>query len=399
MRARAWFAVLLLPLTAPAAASAQSLFSTGGLGMPVTPLDGRARALGAVGTGLLGLGTSPVNPADLASIPQRGVSAALQPTSRTIELAGEDASVAGTRFPLVAVLYPLSRRVGLGVSYSGFLDQAWEVVSEGTAAVAGEDVRTRDLLTSTGGVAQVRVGLSWLLTPTLALGGAAGVHTGSLERRVVRTFPDSAQSDLRGFTESSRWSYSAPLAVVGIRWDPVEAVRVGASLAWSGDLEADGRDGAPDRSFGLPVRLDVGTSGRLAPRLLAALGGHWAGWGSASEEGEGPDADGSAARDAWGLGGGVEWTGARTETRVFPVRLGARFARLPFPLSGGGVEAAPDEWAVSLGTGLLLHTEDVPRAAVDATLERGGLSADVPAVGELTESFWRLSVSLALFGR
>src|SRR5690606_15765444 len=51
---RALSAALLALLALPAAAGAQSLFSTRGLGVPVEPVDARARALGGIGVGMLG---------------------------------------------------------------------------------------------------------------------------------------------------------------------------------------------------------------------------------------------------------------------------------------------------------------------------------------------------------
>ena len=49
-------------------ASAQSLFGTQGLGMPLEPLDGRTRALGTSGVGLLGIHLGPTGIASAARI-------------------------------------------------------------------------------------------------------------------------------------------------------------------------------------------------------------------------------------------------------------------------------------------------------------------------------------------
>ena len=51
---RILMAFTVFALTGHAALDAQSLFSAAGLGLPVDPLDGRTRALGNVGVGLLG---------------------------------------------------------------------------------------------------------------------------------------------------------------------------------------------------------------------------------------------------------------------------------------------------------------------------------------------------------
>src|SRR5690606_24310439 len=100
------------------------------------------------------------------------------------------------------------------------------------------------------------------------------------------------------------------------------------------------------------------------------------------------------AADTWEVGGGLEWRGARALGRPFPLRLGARYAKLPFRVQG----ATPSERALALGLGSVLARDDLgPRAVVDAAIERGR-RGDAAATG-LTESFWRLTLSMALFGQ
>ena len=73
------FVLLMSLLLAADSASAQSLFGTRGLGVPLESTDPRSRALGSAGLGLIGLNASLVNPAELSGIRRRGVVAALQP--------------------------------------------------------------------------------------------------------------------------------------------------------------------------------------------------------------------------------------------------------------------------------------------------------------------------------
>ncbi|HUH13642.1 MAG TPA: hypothetical protein VMK65_11050, partial [Longimicrobiales bacterium] len=102
------------------------------------------------------------------------------------------------------------------------------------------------------------------------------------------------------------------------------------------------------------------------------------------------------AENAWQVGGGLEWTGIRSDTRTWPLRAGYHQEKLPFPLQAG---TAPTERSFALGLGLRAReTEIGPGALVDATLERGSLSGELRGGSELSESFWRISLSLALFG-
>jgi hypothetical protein len=394
MRRTTWLAAGALLLAAQPAA-AQSLFGTAGLGVPVAPVDARAQALGGVGVGLLGMNASLVNPAEPAGILRRGLSATFRSAAHDVEFGGARDRLGGTIFPLARVLYPVSERTVFSLGYGGFLDQSWAVLAEGTTPVGDDAVAVRDVTRSAGGIVQVRAGVARLLTPALAIGLAGGVYTGGLERTVTRQFPD--RPDLRPVSTRTEWGYSAPLASVGLRWDPVPVARLGAAVTWSGTLQAERHAGTgEDRSFQLPLQVAVGASGVLAPRLLAAFGGRWAGWSAADDDG--PASPGGIGRldtaDSWELGGGVEWQGARTAQRQFPVRLGARYGQLPFLLQG----SAPREWAATLGAAAHFAVEETgPLAAAELAVERGG-RGDAGATG-LSESFWRLHLSLSLFGR
>lgn len=385
---RALPAALLALLALPPVAGAQSLFSTRGLGVPVEPVDARARALGGIGVGMLGWTGSMVNPAEAAGVGRRGVSAAFQPSRRSVEFEGQSDVLGGTRFPLVRAVMPLSS-LGLAVGYGGFLDQSWAVSLEGTETIGGQPLRTVDLVESSGGVAQARLDLAYLVTPSLGVGVGAGLYTGRLERAVSRTFPDTAL--IEGFRTEAAWNYSGPLLAAGAWWEPVPIVRVAASVTWSGDLRGDAeQDAGRDLRVELPLQFAAGASGQLAPGLLAVAGARWAGWGSAAAGFEDP----TIAADTWEVGGGLEWSGSSARGRPLPLRLGARYAKLPFRLQG----ATPSEWAAALGAGWVLARDEAgPRTVVDAALERGG-RGDAGATG-LTESFWRFTLSMSLFGQ
>ena len=373
----------------PAAAGAQSLFSTRGLGVPVEPLDARARALGGIGVGMLGWTGSMVNPAEAAGVYRRGVVAAIQPSRRSVEFEGESDVLGGTRFPLIRAVLPLGERVGLAAGYGGFLDQGWAVASETTVPIGGQPLRAVDVIESTGGVAQARIDVGFLLTPSLGVGVGAGLYTGRLERIVSRTFPDTAL--LEGFRTAAAWNYGGPSLSAGAWWEPLPIARIGASVTWSGELRGDAEEGATqDLRVDLPLQFAAGASGQLAPTLLAVAGVRWGGWSSAADAFEDP----GVATDTWEVGGGLEWSGGRALGRPFPVRLGARYARLPFRIQG----ATPSEWALALGAGSVLARDETgPRAVVDAAIERGR-RGDTAATG-LTESFWRFTISMSLFGQ
>lgn len=395
-RTRLLAAFLIGACASPAAG--QSLFAARGLGLPMPAVDARARSLGGVGVGLLGLNTSFVNPAEVAGLVQRGVSAVLQPTSGSAELGGEEDGIDGTRFPMVRLLMPLSSRTILTVGYGAELEQSWAIATEGFERLGADSIGTRDVIRSTGGISRVGVTAAYAISSRLAVGLSAGLHAGNLERRVTRTFSDTSIG-LRTFETTLRWEYRGPVGVVGLRWDPLPIARVGASLAVSGDLDIDGREGiAADDKAEMPLRLSAGASGYLAPELLLALGTEYA-WGG---EGVVFGGTGSIAerRNAWRWGGGIEWGGAGGGGgRSYPIRLGGSYTQLPYFDIG---ETPASEWSGSFGIGFRLANEQAgPLAVLDAAVERGGrsgLESETNPDG-LSESFWRFTFSLSIFGR
>lgn len=379
---------LLVGLTVAAGASpvaAQSLFGSRGLGLPTAPIDARAAALGGLGLALPGANPAMINPAEASGVPRRGGIASYQPSTTDLTVPEGSDAVDATRFPLVQAFLPVGERIVLLGGFGSFLDQNWAVERTVQTPLGENTVQANDRITSRGGIAQARVGASYALTPQLALGVSGGMLTGSRTHTVRRTFSDSLLV-LSPYQDRTDVAYTAPLAAAGFRWDPMDIVRVGGSVTWIGSLDVDRDDDGPDTSVSMPLQLAGGASVYLDPDLLATVSGRWNGWSGASDD------LARGAEDSWEVGGGLEYLGIRTTRRSFPVRLGGRYAKLPFPFEG----ATPSEWAVSAGLGArLTGTEEEPAAVLNASAERGA-RGDLEQDG-LEESFWRFTVSLSLF--
>ena len=389
-------ALLSLLCVLPVSAHAQSLFGTQGLGAPLAGLDARARGLGVNGVGLIGLSTSLVNPADQAGIFRRGVSASFQPWSGTASVNGESGEIGGTRFPVLQVFYPAGRFT-LTAGYSGMLDQSWAIIAEGEEVLGDETVPIVDVIRSNGGLSEIKVGAGYYMNERISLGVSVGMHTGNVQRSITRQYPDS--SLLLPFSTTQSWKYSGPTASIGARWDPVRQVRVGASISWSGTLEAE-----PDslssgtHEYDMPLRLNAGASAQLTPRLLVTASGSVANWGGGSYTAPGTT-EATVADRTIDVGAGLEWSELRSGDRVFPLRLGVRRTQLPFHTQG---ETAANELTLSGGLGLQLAADDFgPLAMADIGVERGtreGWESTANPDG-LSEKFWRFTVSVSLFGR
>jgi hypothetical protein len=387
-------ALLLLAvlLAAPGSTAAQSLFSARGLGLPVEPVDARARGLGGIGVGLVGFNPSLVNPAELGG-PRRGVSAVLQPSSYGVNIGAAEGDVSASRFPMLAILYPLTPTLSLGFGYAGYLEQSWAVRTSGSVILDDVEIPVEDVVSSTGGIGQIRLSAAYALLPSLALGASGGVITGSLDRTASRVFNDTTLT-LREFTTRLRWEYHGWFGGVGARWDPVPGVRLGASAMLTTEVDADSTGGAASgRTYDGALQLAAGASGRVTGDLVVALGAvrnRYPGLPEGS-----PDVD----RETWTYGAGLEYEGLRAGPRTFPFRLGARVQELPYY---GTDETAAREVAAMLGLGIRLEGDaGGPAAVVDLGIERAsrsGLEGSALADG-LDESVWRLTFSLALFGR
>jgi hypothetical protein len=389
-------ALLSLLCVLPVSAHAQSLFGTQGLGAPLAGLDARARGLGVNGVGLMGLSTSLVNPADQAGILRRGVAASFQPWTGTVSMNGEEGDIGGTRFPVLQVFYPAGRFT-LSAGYSGLLDQSWAIRVEGEADLGSDTVPIVDVIRSNGGLSEIKVGAGYYMNERLSLGLSVGMHTGNLQRSITRQYGDS--SLLLPFATTQSWRYSGPTATIGARWDPIRQVRIGASVSWSGTLEAE-----PDslssgtHEYDMPIRLNAGASAQLTPRLLLTASGTIANWSSGSYTAPGTTATTVADRTV-DFGAGLEWSELRSGDRVFPLRVGVRTSQLPFHAPG---ESAASELTLSAGLGLQLAGDDFgPLAMADMGFERGtreGWESTANPDG-LSEKFWRFTVSISLFGR
>ncbi len=401
LRTPAALAGLLALTVLPVRVSAQTLFSTRGLGVPISPSDARAAALGGIGAGLPGFNLSLENPAEAAGLLRRGATATLQPSWNRIELDGQSDRIGGSRFPLIRVFYPVNPRVVASLGYGAYLDQTWSVRFTEQEVLGTDTLETTDVLQSTGGVAQLRFGFSYLLNERIALGLSAGMLTGNLNRSVTRAFEDSATFD--PFESNLRWSYRAPLVALGARWDPRAGTRVSASMSMAGKLKAFAEDSAAqDRTYGTSTKLTVGASTVVAPMLLATAGiaaQKYPEITSAPVVGPTGNSAGASTQSTMQYGAGLEYSGLRSGSTVYPFRLGARYQTLPY---AGALESAPTEFSVAVGAGFELSTAvGLPQALFNVSLERASRTGfeTTSRPDGLSEKFWRMNMTVSLFGR
>lgn len=394
---RSLSALFLLALAAGAGAApghAQSLLAARGAGLPLDPVDARARALGGVALGLPGFSLSLVNPAGISGIPAPAFLVSFQQDWFDAGLPGEQVDGETARFPLIQAAFPVGERWAVGVGYGAFLDQNWAVERSDTLRFGGRTLPVVDRFASQGGVGRFRVSGAYAISGRLSVGVAADVFSGAVRDTLRRSFVrDTLQTDLLVPSIVGREAtYEGVGAAAGVRWTPSDALHLAAALSAGGTLEAEPVEGTgAGRSVSLPATAHLGASGRVAPGMVVALAGTWTGWSTADDD----LAAMGGARDALSASAGVEWDSPGREGRPsFPLRLGGRWAELPF------------RWG-SLADGNGFPTERALTGGVGARLAGGAALADVAAErgwrggGEaaLDESYWRLTLSLTLLGR
>lgn len=377
-------------LVAASAAPAQSSqFGIRGLGIPGRGLS--ARSLGLGGASGQFDGESSVNPAALSTL---STSTALFTSSgswgSTTNPLGT-ASSRDTRFPQILVGGPIpGTPIAIGVSYSLYTDRDFTVVSNSTAAPRGIEVPVHDTLSSRGGIDDLRIGASWRLGTHLAIGGGFHFLTGSNRLAARRYWEDTTYHSP---SETAELAYTGVGVSVGALWQPTHGVQLAGTYRHDGSVTVD-RDSTgvdqlllPTRTIGtVPLPTTLSAALRLAPTsrvsLMASVISR--NWSVADSSITAQGAPGAA--NTFEVNGGLEFYRDQKRPNKYPIRLGARYATLPFLLTSA---PQPREYGFSLGTGR--------RFAAD----RGGFDVAVEHVSRsqgtgYTEQAWLVTIGLSV---
>ena len=369
-------------------AAGQSVFNAAGLGVPIEPLDGRARALGSVGVGLRGGAFTPNDPAALGRLTVSTGIVVGQPS--WVEYSsdpGEGGNFQGNRFPLLGLAYPMLNGM-MSVQIGSFLDQHYRATSVGSVDLGTGTVASTDEFVQDGSVSTFNVGYARLIGSDVSVGVTLGRLAGSVDRVLTRSFDDGATSDVDDYTTRGTWSYRGHSVAAGVSADLGPRVRMAASVQVPTALEADasGATSGGDRTFDLPIQIRAGGSASLMTGLVVVGSVSLADWSNVQDNLTGASRAGIANT----FGAGLELTQARLLGWDAPLRFGFRHSGLPFAFDDEGAT----ERIFSGGFGLSLNTtNDVVLAGLDFALERGLRSG-----AGITENFWRATISFLASG-
>jgi hypothetical protein len=356
-------AVALAPvaLTAPLAAQS-SQFGVRGLGLPGRALSTRALGTGG-GFGLFDAGSS-LNPASIGEYTALTATFGILQNYRRSENSAGTESGRDTRFPQIAVAGPLKGKpISLGASFSNYTDRDFSLATSGTELVRGVPVDFADTLSSRGGISDLRVAGAYRMSERFSFGVALHALTGVNRSELRRTFGDTAY---RGFRQRAEVSYAGVGFGTGMLVRVLPSVTVAVVGRRDGHVSVE-RDSTPVGDIDMPYLLGGGVRWRPAPRLDIA--GHllFRGW-SRSEAGL-RALGGVGADNTTEAALGLELVRSVRRPTTLPIRLGARWSSLPFPIVEGD---QPSEFSIAAGTGLRFADS---RGGIDLAVEHVRRSA------------------------
>jgi len=373
-------ALLVLCLAAvPGVATAQSSqFGVRGLGLP-----GRSVSTYAFGTGgAFGMfdPASGLNPAALGRLAALTAGLSSLQDFRHVENPAGTESLRETRFPFVSVAGPIRKYPGVvGISFSSYTSRDFTQATSDTIVLRDALVPVNDTLSSRGGLSDLRFAGAYRLHDTWIFGGSFHVITGSDRLRFRRSFTDSSY---QAATQRSELSYAGIGVELGVIRNFGTTFSMAATVRSDGHANVD-RDSARVSTVDLPYTFGLGLQWRPSPKLNLAsqlLVKTWSGANSDLLAQGGTGADNTTEIS---LGG--EFTGDPRRPTRRPLRFGARYGSLPFPVIEG---ERPHEFGVSLGTGIRFAQD---RAGIDLGLEHVWRSA-----GAYSERAFLLNVGVTV---
>jgi hypothetical protein len=348
--------IIVLAIVPGVSLAQSSQFGVRGLGFPGRGLA--TRALGSSGAFGLFDPESSVNPAALGNATSLTSVFTVSQGFRTQENPAGTASTRDTRFPQLMVFGPVRQSgAALGLSYSNYTNRDFTLAASSTVDLRGVPVGVIDSFSSRGGLSDLRLAGAYHIRERWTLGAGFHVITGSNRLESRRTFDDPSYvpSTQRAEVSYAGMGFSAgAIRQFGPRFALASVAR------WDGHLNVD-RDSARVGTVDLPYTFGLGLRWQPSARLEVGSQAMVRTWSGANsdllEQG------GTGAANTLEVAAGAEYTPDPSRPFQRPLRLGARYARLPFPLVPG---SQGQEYGISAGSGMRFAQQ---RGGIDLALE------------------------------
>src|SRR5918992_4117411 len=348
--------ISLLAIT-PAILEAQSSqFGVRGLGFPGRSLGTHAIASG----GAFGLfdSESSQNPAALTGATSLPSSFTVSQGFRSRENPAGSASTRDSRFPQLMVVGPVRQAtVGLGLSYSNYTNRDFTLASSSTVDIRGIPVGITDTLSSRGGLNDIRLAGAYRIQERWIFGAGLHVISGNNRLESRRSFDDP---NFVTSQQQAEVSYAGVGASVGVIRQFGPRFAVAAMVRSDGHLNID-RDSIRVGTVDLPYTFGLGLRWQPSDKLGLSTQSIFSTWSAANsdliEQG------GIGAENTIEVAVGAEYTPDPRQPSRRPLRLGARYSQLPFPLTTG---SQGHEFGISAGSGIRFAQQ---RGGIDLALE------------------------------
>jgi hypothetical protein len=364
------------PTTAAAAQASQ--FGVRGLGVPGRAIS--TRAAGTSGAFAMFDAESGLNAAALGGLPVMTATFNATQSFRRAENPGGDESLRDSRFPHVSFAGPVrGSPFAFGLSYSTYANRDFSAATSDTLELREVLVPVFDTLDSRGGISDLRFAGSYKLRDRSVVGAALHVFTGTNRMESHRTFADSQYLPVE---QSAELSFAGVGASLGAVHQLGPSLWVAAMVRSDGNVKLD-RDSARVATVDLPYSMGLGLRLKAGSKLDLAGHGIFRTWSGANSDLLA--SGGTGADNTFEVAFGGEYVGDPRQPYRRPIRFGAHYATLPFPLQPG---LQPKEFGASLGSGLRFAQD---RASVDLSVEYLSRSA-----GDFKERAFVISVGVGV---
>jgi hypothetical protein len=349
--------LLVFLMAVPAMMRAQSSqFGVRGVGLPGRELGTHAIASG----GAFGLfdSESSLNPAALSAAQMLTSVFTASQAFRSVDNPAGTASTRDTRFPQLMIVGPI-RQTGaaLGFSYSGYADRDFTITSTSTIDLRGLPVGVTDSVSSRGGLSDLRAAGAYRIHDRWTFGAGFHVITGSNRLETRRTFDDP--NYLRS-VQRAEVSYAGVGVSAGVIRQMGTRLAVAAMARWDSHLKVD-RDSVRAGTVDLPYSFGLGIRWQPVPNLDLATQGLVRTWSGANSDLL--QQGGLGSENTFEVSLGAEYTPDLKRPYRRPLRFGARYGQLPFPVVTG---TQPHEYGISLGSGMRFAQQ---RGGIDVAVE------------------------------
>ena len=323
---------------------------------------------------------SGLNPAALSGLAAMTATFNGTQSFRTAENPAGSESLRDSRFPYVSFGGPIpGSRLMVGISYSSYANRDFSTATSDTLELRDMLVPVFDTVSSRGGLSDLRLAGAFRLRERTTVGGALHIITGSNRMESRRTFSDDQYLPVQ---QSAELSYAGVGASLGTVHQLGSALWVAAVARSDGNVKVD-RDSARVSTVDLPYTMGLGLRWKAGGRLDLAGHGIYRTWSGANSDLLATGGTGADNTFEVALGG--EYIGNPRRPYRRPIRIGAHYATLPFPLQPG---LQPTEFGVSVGSGVRFAQE---RAGVDLAVEHLWRSA-----GDFKERGFVISLGVAV---